>query len=1203
MSGISQFTATALNQAIKFDWVVDSNLVTKNNIQSITLIINDFDVTKGAFSRSVTPILFTNELSGEVTGITTTYTVTTDACGNPIQNGDAYGAVLSIKAGGITYTRSLAGIARALTVPNKPNVTVYALESKIKVKLNNYTSGTHSSVGFTPLTTVHVYVANPTASTFTVSKIDATTIGTDYLNEMTIDLNDAANGVAHEVSIQTENSQGYSQMSDTFVVTPKNLPNPVTGSKAISTIEYNRDNSINANATSATVLFNNSVDQAGLLASGIPIINYKVYRYTVDLADERVLSSKTLIQTIAVDASGLSTNVDGSGVIITYNYESTLYPFRVIDSSVVLETKYIYGISATNSNGEGEEGFTNVMRAATLAAAPVISSVPGDGKLTINVSRVVNQSGNPYDPNGKIKLSIYTLDGSGIATYNLNSQERYLDASGNVEVTGLTNGTLYYYTAAAVTNGFPYLNREYTGLYATPKTSTPYGKASATSSVTVLSVANGVPLDGKLDVSWNAVTNKNGSDGAITYSVFAGGVLKASGLSTLYARITDLSNGVLTAVTVRADVYNSEIQANAPGDLSTAVNKTPFALPSDASGVTIFNTSATDLSLNFILNNVPTGFAASALRYVITDGSGATTYSSTPGQTINSVQFTGTTGSPVTYEITTGIYNSELSQAFYNTSKTSISSTFYATPQAVRNLVLMPMDGAVRMTWDAPATMRGVTLSGYNIYVNNLATPFTQLSAMPETYIVPSLTNDVSYNIQIAAYGTAFGVTGQIVGTMSNAPRVTPRVGPSAVSGLVGYPSGGQITLQWDRDPSANGYKIVKDDEPLAQLSISTQTGSGSGFSWTPETITYVAGGLTNGTAYTFKVSSFVVSSGFNIYSPDAEITKTPFAAPDQPTNLAVSVDSRAIFATWVAPNVTAGAGVAGNEPLRYRFVVDASYQDMSGSSVIATYTQNVTDASNIADLSYNVQGSMLNNGGQYIVKVLAYFIGADGGVYQSAFTSIYVKVNPQPQNVSNLVATPGNKQMLVSWSSPTDGAFYTRTGITIFRSDSSGNSTINLAANATSYTDTANYNGRATTYKVVSYHDSNVAQVAGVSVVSTSFGKPFIATGTTPVPNTENASSYTIYINKNGSNLLDYVAVGALSDASGSVKIPVLKDSFGAVQYSGSVDNVAKTEANQVYPWTIDFGTPVKAVLAIIENGAGFLTTTIPTGTTAFNA
>jgi len=1202
MSGITSFTATALNKAIKFDWAVTS-AVNQGNIQAITLILNDYDATKGAFTVSVKPIVFTNELSGEVTGITQTYTITSDACGNSIANGDSYGAVLSIKAGGITYTRALSGIARALTVPDKPNVTVFALESKIKVKLNNYTSGTHSTVGFSPLTTVHIYVANPSVPTFTVSTIDATTLGTDYLNEMTIDLDATANGVYHEVSVQTENSQGYSTISETYVVMPTNLPNPVAISKAISTIEYNTDNGINENATTNTVLFNNSPDQAGLLEESIPILNYKVYRYEVDSTDQRVSSSKTLIQTIAVDASGLSTNVDGSGVIITYPYGGTLsYPFRVIDSNVDLGTKYIYGISSTNSNGEGEEGFTNVMRTATLASAPVISSVAGDGKLTINVSPVVNQSGNPYVPNKAI-ISVYTLDGSGIATYNLNSQEKILDASGNVEVTGLTNGTLYYYTAAAVTSGSSYLTREYTGLYATPKTSTPYGQASAPSSVTILSVANGVPLDGKLDVSWNAVTNKNGSDGAITYSVFAGGVLKASGLSTLYARITDLSNGVLTAVTVRADVYNSEIQANVSGALSNAVNRTPFALPPDASGLTIFNTSQTDLSLNFILDNVPTGFAAAALRYVIVDASSASTYSSAPGQIANSVQFTGAIGSSVTYEITSGIYNDELSQAFFNTSNKTISSTFYGTPQAVRNLVLMPMDGQVRMTWDSPGNMRGVTLSGYNIYVNNLVTPFTQLSAMPETYTVTGLTNDVSYNIQIAAYGTAFGVTGQIIGTISTAGRVTPKVGPSAVSGLTGFPDAGQITFQWDRDISANGYKIVKDDEPLVQLSISDQTGSGSGFSWTSETITYVASGLTNGTAYSFKISSYIVSSGVFVYSPDTEIVMTPFAAPNQPTNLAVSVDDRAIFATWVAPTVTAGAGVAGNQPLRYRFVVDASYQDMSGSTVIATYTQNVTDASNISDLSYNVQGSMLNNGGQYIVKVLAYFIGADGGVYQSAFTSIYVKVNPKPQNVSNLVATPGDKQILLSWSSPTDGSFYNRTGIDIFRSDVSGNSRINLEANDTSYLDTANYNGRATTYKVVSYHDSNVAQVDGVSVVSTSFGKPFIATGTTPVPNTENASSYTIYINKNGSDLLDYVAVGALSDASGSVEIPVLQNSFGNVQYSGSIDNVAKTEANQVYPWTIDLGTPVKAVLAIIENGAGFLTTTIPTGTSAFNA
>jgi hypothetical protein len=74
------------------------------------------------------------------------------------------------------------------------------------------------------------------------------------------------------------------------------------------------------------------------------------------------------------------------------------------------------------------------------------------------------------------------------------------------------------------------------------------------------------------------------------------------------------------------------------------------------------------------------------------------------------------------------------------------------------------------------------------------------------------------------------------------------------------------------------------------------------------------------------------------------------------------------------------------------------------------------------------------------------------------------------------------------------------------------------------------------------------------------------------------------------------------LNDACGNVAIPVKTGTVPATAvYTGL--STPTTDANQVYSLELDMGVNVVAVLAIIENSAGFITKTIPTGTSAFGS
>jgi hypothetical protein len=286
----------------------------------------------------------------------------------------------------------------------------------------------------------------------------------------------------------------------------------------------------------------------------------------------------------------------------------------------------------------------------------------------------------------------------------------------------------------------------------------------------------------------------------------------------------------------------------------------------------------------------------------------------------------------------------------------------------------------------------------------------------------------------------------------------------------------------------------------------------------------------------------------------------------------------------------------------------------MSGATQIPV-TNNVLDQDGITanEIPYTLAGSSLRNGKLYLVKVQAYFVNnVNNQRYSSGFTEQdQVIPNPPPQNVSNLTAVPGDRQNVLSWTNPTDTSsnLYPRTGIAIWRQvDSTGTGTgsaygtetkiVDLSANVTTYTDSTLLNGGLYRYKVISLHSQGefAQQPAGATVTGMPFGKAVLVSAT--LVTDPSATKYNLLLNKNGSNLLDYVAIGALPDGSGNVSIPIIQGTVPVnVTYGGQSDN-ATYAANQFYTLPINMGVKVNAILAIIENGAGFITKTIPTGT-----
>jgi len=1215
MSVITQFSATAANSAINFSWDVSASLINTANIQKITITLNDFGSDPMQQYSLPLPPLVTDVNSGAITGIVKTFTI--DTYNNkPLVNGTIYGAAVTILTltNGVSksYSKTLqqpngTTFIKPLSVPLLPIIQVFASESSINVKITNYGVNGDATTGFEPLTKVRIYVSSAQLTSFAVYEVEeiVAEFGGNFDKVYTI--SGFTNDKEYEVSVETENKLGSSLMSETISVTPSDLPGAIGNTIALPTIAFDGSNNL-----STIVLFDNATDQDSLATAGKAIIRYKVYRYNADVNDAAILGSKSEIKTIVTDASGLSVDKDGSANVIEYEYGPVTYYFKVVDTTVTAGSRYVYGVEGENSNGKGVITFTDVVRAGVRANAPSIMLTSIDGDIEVRATIPTITGG--FIP----KVS---LDGSSNVFYHYKYVWSYLDASSVKQVVktisdssatvvssgiALVNGTTYTVEAQIITI---YDNVEYLGSTASA-TSTPYGKAPAPGSLTLTAVSGTGPLDGAIDASWSVVTTKNGSTGAITYSVLvmdSSSVMQvfASGITTTTYRLSGLTNGRLYTVTVRADVLNTEIQQSVVGVQTSQQTAKPFKLPNGVSNIRL--SRPTDASLTFIFDacsNV-TGLGVSAERYKINVyeidassvllGISAEYLVQTAGFAKSQVH-SGVNGKSYKFVVVSGVNDG--SNTYYNATSQTIKGTMYGLPGDASNVQISSVNGGFRATWDAPLNLKGTILEGYRIISDDINTVVT-VSKEVEYFIASGFTNGQTYPINIKTVASALFETNEILSAGTPNINFTPGTfAPATPINLTATGSDSKVTLSWSRSSGVTGWQVSLNNNPTYTRRVSQ--GSGNGWTIATNTISFAATGLTNGGIYNFKVSAFNTVNSIDYFSAvEAEKDAVPFAAPSAPQNLTCTVASKTINSSWSSPATTAGAGLGDNSQIRYKLVIDASFLDASS---VPQYV-NILTKINIASLNEPYTSNDLINGRTHFVRVFAYFTGSDETQYQSGESNIIQVIpNPPPQDVSGLSIVESNMRNVLSWINPTDtsGSLYPRVRTEVyFRIDTGSESKItDLSANTTSYTHTTLTNGAQYNYRVVSVHSALAQQPLGANISGIPFGKPILMSVT---QNTAGNQSYTLILNRNGRDLLDYVFIGALPDGSGNVQIPVREGTFSSLPYSGFSGTIGATTyaANQTVEYTLNMGVRVDAVLAIIENAAGFTVKTIPTGST----
>ncbi|NBR24823.1 MAG: hypothetical protein EBU08_13845, partial [Micrococcales bacterium] len=628
----------------------------------------------------------------------------------------------------------------------------------------------------------------------------------------------------------------------------------------------------------------------------------------------------------------------------------------------------------------------------TLAGAPTNVVVsPGDKQLGV--------SWRAPSSNG----------GSAVTSYTVTAQPGSVTCTAIAPATscnllGLSNGSVYSVTVVA-TN--------------------PAGDSVSSSTVT----GSPVTIPGKPTISatepgansvlvrWRAPSATGGAS-VTGYTVVAspGGNSCSTSGSVLFCTVTGLDNGTTYAFTVTAT------NSAGTGSASASYNGVPATNPNAPRNVTVSPTNqgiqVSWAAPSYDGGNAVTGYVATVRQTGDTCNTNASTLSCTFSNLVN--------GSTYVVDVV----------ATNNAGKSDTASSGNVTPRTVPSkptqVVLTPGASTIRVTWAAPVSDGGSTITQYIA----TATPGANITCTSTgTYCdLLNLTAATNYSITVVAVNAAG------TGSASTAVSAMPFDKPGAPTSVGAAADDTQINVSWSAPTTTGGSDITG--------YVATAT-PGNLTCTAPSTATSCSiRGLTNGTRYTIKVTAINAAG----YGPDALVAGTviPRGASIAPTNVTVDPQNQSLVVKWRA--VTSLADTNGAAITRYIAKAMPSGQ-----------TCQVDGSTNgVSNTTCTITG--LTNG---IAQTVTVFAVNDGGT-SVASTGVLRTPRSAPSAPTNVIVRPLNGALSISWSAPVDSGGVPVTSYTVTaapsgvagsvstctsQSGDSRNCVISNLSNGTSYT------------------------------------------------------------------------------------------------------------------------------------------------------
>ncbi|MGI6084144.1 MAG: fibronectin type III domain-containing protein [Acetivibrionales bacterium] len=567
---------------------------------------------------------------------------------------------------------------------------------------------------------------------------------------------------------------------------------------------------------------------------------------------------------------------------------STVFTIKAKDGLAAGTYTVTVTISATN--------MTNVNFTVSQIVKPLapigVTAFRGDTKVTLQWNSVTGATG--------YKIYYGTISG----VYELANVLDDAFAT-SYEITGLTNGTIYYFIVKAYNLGGD--SPASVEVSETPQVPAP-------GALTGVTATKG---DTKVTLQWNSVTGATGYK--IYYGTISGVYELANVLDDVFAtsyEITGLTNGT---------TYYFIIKATNPGGDSPASVEVSATPQVPAPGAPILQSAISGdghVLLNWDSAEGATGYK---VFQSITSGS--------YGAEIDLVSNTTTTYDAI--GLTNGTTYYFVIKATNPGGDSPVSNEVSATPQvpAPGAPILQSAisgDGHVLLNWDSA---EGAT--GYKVFQSitsgSYGAEIDLVSSTTTTYDAIGLTNGTAYYFIVKA--TNPGGDSPVSNEVSATPQVPAPGAPMILSAESGN---GYVSITWASVDGATGYKVFQSTTSGtygAETDIVAST-----------TTTYDAIGLTNGTTYYFAVKA--TNPGGD--SPASnEVSTVPRSVPGAPFDVTARAGDRKAIVRFTAPTDDGGSPITG-------YIVTSDPDNITAMGTDTTIT--VTGLTNRVTYTFTVQ-------------------------------------------------------------------------------------------------------------------------------------------------------------------------------------------------------------------------------------------------------
>jgi hypothetical protein len=329
--------------------------------------------------------------------------------------------------------------------------------------------------------------------------------------------------------------------------------------------------------------------------------------------------------------------------------------------------------------------------------------------------------------------------------------------------------------------------------------------------------------------------------------------------------ISGLTNG--TTYTLKVHAVNA-VGAGPDSAASNQVTPTPAATAPGAP--TSVTATASDASANLSWTAPASDGGSTITNYVITPFIGSTAQTPTTVGNVTSTTISGLTNG-TTYTLKVHAVNA-VGPGVDSAASNSVTPTAAPTaPGAPTGVTAAAGDMAANVSWTAPASDGGSAITGYVVtpFIGSTAQTSTSVGNVTSTTI-SGLTNGTAYTFKVRAVNTVGpGPDSAASNSVTPTAAATTPGAPTAVNAVAGNAS---ASVSWTAPASDGG-------SPITNYTVTPFIGSTA---QTPTTVGNVTSttvsGLTNGTAYTFKVKAV------NAVGPGPDSAASSPVTPTAPT-------------------------------------------------------------------------------------------------------------------------------------------------------------------------------------------------------------------------------------------------------------------------------------------------------------------------------